>query len=719
MISFSIFLRLTGIQLDKNDVNLSLSSFLTKFDEILDKHMPLKKLSKIALKRKTKPWVTQDIVNKIRLKSKTYEKYIKCKDTQINLKHVLFEEYKLLKNEITSLLRRSKKDYYRKYFTKNKKDIRKTWEGIKEIINLKSSKIKTPTFIKDNNLIHSDDMSISNCFNDYFSSIAEKILRNRKYEGRKSHRDFLMNPLRNSFVIRECDRFEVESVISTLKKQKAIGPNSIPTDILLMLKSDISITLSKIFNISLSTGVFPDKLKISKTIPVFKKGDHHLTSNYRPISLLSNLNKVLEKIMFDRTYNFFEKYKCIYDLQFGFRRKYSTEHALIKITESIRSALDTGKTACGVFIDLQKAFDMVNHSILIDKLCHYGIRGTALNWFRSYLSDRKQFVSINGINSQLNTVSHGVPQGSVLGPLLFLIYINDLHAAIRFSSVYHFADDTNLLNISSSIKRTQKQVNTDLKLLYKWLLANKISLNCSKTELIIFHKVGQKLDFNLKIKLNRHKIYPSDSIKYLGVYLDSTLSSAAHNKVLTSKLRRANGLLSKIRHYVTKDELNSIYYALFSSHLTYGVQIWGQQQNRQTEAAYRLQKRALRIMNFKDINATSNPLFKDNNILKLDDLVKVKNVIFIHDFVNKSLPLCFQNDFLKLEDAYSSVRTRNARLGCLFVPGRKSAKYGLFSITHQCILTWNKFSKLFNCNLALVPRTKLKTRLEKHILQLY
>ena len=230
------------VQLDKNDVNLSLTSFFTKFDELLDKHMPLKKLSKIELKRKTKPWVTQEIVNKIRLKSKTYKKYIKCKDTQINLKHVLFEEYKFLKNEITSLLRRSKKDYYRNYFNKNKKNIHKTWEGIKEIINLKSSKIKSPSFIKDNNLIHSDNMSISNCFNDYFSSVADKILRNRKYEGRKSHRDFLKNPVCNSFVIRECDRYEVESVISTLNKQKSIGPNSIPTDILLMLKSDISIT---------------------------------------------------------------------------------------------------------------------------------------------------------------------------------------------------------------------------------------------------------------------------------------------------------------------------------------------------------------------------------------------------------------------------------------------------------------------------------------------
>ena len=679
--------------------------------------MPWKKVSKIELKRKTKPWVTNEIFNKIRLKSKTYEKYIKCKDTQNNLKHVLFDEYKILKNEITSLLRSSKKDYYRRYFTNNRNNIRKTWEGIKEIINLKSSRIKNPSFIKDNDIIHSDDMSISTCFNDYFSSVADKILKNRKYEGRNSYRDFLTNSLPNSFVIR--DKLEVEHLISSLNKRKSVGPNSIPTDILVMLKPDISITLSKNFNLSLSTGVFPNKLKISKTIPVFKKGDHHLTSNYRPISLLSNINKILEKIMFNRTYEFLEKYKCIYNLQFGFRKKYSTEHALIKITESIRSALDNGKAACGVFIDLQKAFDTVNHSILINKLCHYGIRGAANNWFRSYLSDRKQFVSINGNDSELITVCHGVPQGSVLGPLLFLVYINDLHSAIKFSSVYHFADDTNLLNISNSLKRMQKQVNIDLKFLYKWLLANKISLNSSKTELIIFHKVGQNLDFNLKIKLNGHKIYPSKSIKYLGIYLDPTLSGAAHSKVLSSKLRRANGLLSKIRHYVPKEELISVYHALFSSQLAYGVQIWGQYQNRHTEVATRLQKRALRILNFADLNAHSNPLFKENNVLKLNDLVKVKNVIFIHDYINKSLPSCFRNDFLKLENAYTSVRTRNSSIGCLFVPGRKTTKYGLFSIKQQCILNWNEFSKIFNCNLALIPRKKLKIRLENHLLQQY
>ena len=214
--------------------------------------------------------------------------------------------------------------------------------------------------------------------------------------------------------------------------------------------------------------------------------------------------------MYARVYKFLEENKCLYSLQFGFRTKYSTNLSLIDITESIRSALDNRKVAGGVFVDLQKAFDTVNHEILIYKLNHYGIRGTVNDWFSSYLSNRSQYVSILGFKSNTLNVKHGVPQGSVLGPLLFLLYINDLHKAIKYSKVYHFADDTNLLNISASYKKLQKQLNIDLKLLYKWLLANKISLNCAKTELIIFHKPGQKPDYTFKIKVNGHHIRPSD-----------------------------------------------------------------------------------------------------------------------------------------------------------------------------------------------------------------
>ena len=221
-----------------------------------------------------------------------------------------------------------------------------------------------------------------------------------------------------------------------------------------------------------------------------------------------------------------------------------------------------------IFIDLQKAFNTVNHSVLFNKLNHYGIRGIGNSWFKSYLSNRSQYVSIQGFDSDVKEIKHGVPQGSALGPLLFLIYIYDLHKAIINSAVYHFADDTNLLNIKKSAKKIQKQINYDLKCLYKWLLANKISLNCSKTELIFFHQPGYPIkNFKFNIKINGHKIIPTDHIKYLGVYLDSTLSGNYHCEILTNKLKRANGMLSKVRYYVPKEELKSIYYAIFFSHV--------------------------------------------------------------------------------------------------------------------------------------------------------
>ena len=171
----------------------------------------------------------------------------------------------------------------------------------------------------------------------------------------------------------------------------------------------------------------------------------------------------MEKLIFKRVYEFLEKYNCFYDLQFGFRSKYSTVHALISITESIRSALDESKYVCGIFVDLQKAFDTVNHDILLNKLNHYGIRGKMNEWFKSYLQGRKQIVTNNGADSELRELKHGVPQGSDLGPLLFLIYINDLNTCISSSKVYHFADDTNLRHVNSCNKRLQRNINYDLK----------------------------------------------------------------------------------------------------------------------------------------------------------------------------------------------------------------------------------------------------------------
>ena len=373
-------------------------------------------------------------------------------------------------------MKKSKQAYYDKYFERNWNNIKNTWKGIKSFISLKTVASSVPTVLSlDNGDTITNPYDIANTFNNYFASIAETTKKSIKYSHKHSS-DYLSNESSSIILLQPTDKEEIANIISSLNSNKASGPNSISYRIMFLLKNEILKQLADLFNLSFMTGVFPSVLKTAKVVPVFKKDSKLNYSNYRPISLLSNIEKILEKLMYKRLYAFLNYNNIIYDLEFRFRQQYSTSHALINITENIRKALDDGNIGCGVFVDLQKAFDTVDHQILLAKLNHYGIRGVSNDWFKSYLSNCNQYVSINGYESGLAAINCGVPQGSVLGPLLFLLYINDLNQAIKFCKVHHFADDNNLLRLSNSIKKLSKLVNTDLKHLLNWLNANKISL---------------------------------------------------------------------------------------------------------------------------------------------------------------------------------------------------------------------------------------------------
>ena len=283
----------------------------------------------------------------------------------------------------------------------------------------------------------------------------------------------------------------------------------------------------------------------------------------------------------------------------------------------------------------------------------------------------------------------------MLGPLLFILYINDLRFAIKYSNVYHFADDTNLLHINDSFKKKKKYLNFDLKSLHKWLLANKISLNCDKTQLIIFHKPRTKLPGKMKIKLNGNILKHTHAIKYLGVYLDETLSGDQHCRELSKVLARAMGMLSKARHYAP-GSIKSLYHALFSSHIKYGAQTWGLSNNEHVKNVFLLQKAALRIITFSEFRAHTSVLFKEQKILKFNDQVSLDNCLFVYDFFKNNLPQCFFNYFKTLQESYpANVSTRNSKSGHLVVPPANSTKYGLKSFKRSAINAWNLFTKNF------------------------
>ena len=393
-------------------------------------------------------------------------------------------------------------------------------------------------------------------------------------------------------------------------------------------------------------------------------------------------------------YDFAEQNKLIYERQFGFCARDSTNHTLISTTESIKSQIDQGNYVGGVFIDLQKVFDTVNHDIQCEKLAYYGFRGNCQLLIQSFLSNRQQFVSINGFDSSKLDIKYGVPQGSTLGPLLFLLYINDLRFALKDSIASHFADDTCILYASNKLKSIETVLNCDLKLASDWLNANRLTLNVDKSKLLIFKLKQRKFNKDsIPIKLGV-KLTPTDNVKYLGLHIDQNLSWDVQTNQLSKKFSKANSILAKLRHFAPKETLILVYYSIFYFHLQYGCPVWSLTKNENLGTITILQKKCMRVINFAPFNSHTNNMFCDNKLLKFDDLIKVEQLKLIFDFKNKNLPIDLL-DLFKLSSDINTHITSSASKGCMFIPQIKTTNFGIKSLRYSAEVLWNNFIK---CN---------------------
>ena len=395
--------------------------------------------------------------------------------------------------------------------------------------------------------------------------------------------------------------------------------------------------------------------------------------------------------MHKRTLQFLEKKKVIYCKQFGFRANHSTDYAILSIVDLIQHAIDCQEFSCGIFLDFSKAFDTVNQNILIEKLDYYGIRGVTKDWFTSYLTNRYQYVSLGQTASELLSVSCGVPQGSVLGPLLFLIYINHFSNCSEILDFHLFADDANLFYKHKNLKVLESKVNNELVNIHTWLSANKLSLNIDKSNFIIFHPPQKKLPFHVTLSLNGINLNQEYSIKYLGiVIIDSHLSWKSQVSYIAIKIKRNIGVLSKLLYYVNLDVLVKLYYALIYPFLIYGLISWGNTYSSTTQPLVILQKRAMRMITFSKYHEHSSPIFKHLNIVKLPDLVFLNIAVFMHKFHNRRLPSVFDTFFFQVNKKHN-YNTRSASSLSYTLP-KVRTNYGIFNLRFKGPKVWNSIS---------------------------
>ena len=360
----------------------------------------------------------------------------------------------------------------------------------------------------------------------------------------------------NSFFFFPATAEEIYSLIGNIKIKKGVRENDITNKLLKLSNAVISPFLCVIFKFCIHQGEFSNSLKIAEVVPVFKKGDLNLLTNYHPISTLSQLSKIFEKLIFNRINNYLEKYHLISDKRFDFRQNSSMLHAISNIYEKLIKNSDAGMYNCCIFLDLNKAFDTVNHDVLLHKIKNfYGFRGLALKLIQSYLSNRKQYTMMESCKSDLTKIECGVPQGSSLGPLLFLLYINNLPLASQFDTIL-FANDTFSAMSGNNLFKLRNRVITKLRKIDFWMKKNKLQLNYSKTHYLLLDKqLNRSCSTNFNISLNSINIKRIKSIKYLEIYIDENLNWSCHIQHLSLQLARYSGSLCRIRNFLDRKPL--------------------------------------------------------------------------------------------------------------------------------------------------------------------
>jgi hypothetical protein len=627
------------------DANIGFDAFKEKIDMCIKKHLPYKVVKFNRYKHKIRPWITSGILTSIKNRDKMYRQ-LKKLNPNSNRYDSLKLNLQTYSNMIKKLLRNAKFSYYNNMFIKYKNDTRKSWKLINTLIgNVRTKKDISNVFSVNGSQV-SNQAEIAEHFNTFFSNIGRRQADNIPVFPNNDFKKYLNNPATSSFMFTPVNEVDILKIISKFKPKNSAGDDNLSLKLLKVLKNKISHPLAILINQSLHQGVFPEALKLAKVIPLFKKDDPALFNNYRPISLLLSVSKIYEKIVHNQLLCYFTNNNLLFAHQYGFRPHHSTEIASLEFVDRIFNLLDEDKIPFSIFMDLSKAFDTLNHDILLYKLSYYGVKNASLSWFQSYLSNRKQYVNFNDTKSSVSLLSLGVPQGSILGPLLFLIYVNDICSVSSVFQCILYADDTTLTSTFCSFNYGESPeglLNTEINKVFYWLCANKLSLNIAKTKYMIFHSPNkniQNVNFP-NVCINNLPIERVTEFNFLGLTITSSLSWKSHQSKICKKLSRTIGVLKRIQNMVPCHILLNIYNSLFASHISNCILVWGHKSDR----IIKLQKKAIRIVFKKRYNDHTSALFKHNKLLKFNDIYNTAAAKFYYKYMNGTLPSYFNNIF--------------------------------------------------------------------------
>ena len=549
--------------LGNENAEASYNLFVDNVRLIYDAICPAKK---VRIKRLDilKPYITSEIKELLRSKHKLQKMY--------NKRPITYgDEYRKLRNEVNSKIRVAK-SLYLKSKLKDTRDAKASWKVVNSILG-RDNKGTLPNCFNINGEMISDPLKIANTFNNFFSNIGESLSLN--FVETDNFLGYLNNDIESRFSFTQVSLEQVVNIVMSMKDSSP-GFDDIPMKLFKDNIAALGHCITHICNLSLRTGVFPKQLMIAVITCLYKAGDPHNIENYRSISILAAFSKILEKIVTVQVVEYFTNNNLFSSKQYAYRKGVSTSDAVLDIVNSLYDAFDVGETAVGVFLDLAKAFDSLNREILFRKLEYYGIGGIELMWFKSYFSDRRQYVKYKDVNSDILRVNYGVAQGSVLGPILYSIFVNDFVSSSTSLKFVMYADDTCVFRTDYNLNRNVYFINRELETVNRWLYDNCLTMNYEKSHYIIFHRKQRTIvDPNHHILINGIKLEKLDNIKYLGLCLDDTLSWKSHVSQLTRKVSKFMPMLYNVRNNVSREGLKLIYNSLIYPLLMYCNVVWG------------------------------------------------------------------------------------------------------------------------------------------------